>query len=120
MDRISDSEWVVMEVLWQYPNSLSSEIVRYLSDTDWQDKTIKTLLTRLVKKGVISYKQEGKSYRYYPVVERETCIDRERNNFINKLFKGSKMAFLASFIKQEKLSAEEIKALKTLLDKKDK
>lgn len=117
-ERIAISEWKVMEVLWQEPNILAAQVVHALTYTGWSDKTIKTLLSRLVKKGLIDYAKEGKSYRYYPLVNREDCIQQESKEFINKIFGGSGKEFMASFLKSENLSKDDIEELKNILNKK--
>ncbi len=118
-EKIAGSEWPVMEVLWEAPNLLASDVIEALGDVDWSDKTVKTLLNRLVKKGLIDYTKEGKSYRYFPLVERAACVKEESKAFVEKVFGGSGAAFLTNMIKNERLSHEEIDELRKLLDEKD-
>ncbi len=118
-EKIAGSEWPVMEVLWDESNLLAAEVIESLSDVEWSDKTVKTLLNRLVKKGLIDYTKEGKSYRYFPLVKRESCIREESKAFVEKVFGGSGAAFLTNMIKNERLSHEEINELRKLLDEKD-
>ncbi|HFI2475932.1 TPA: BlaI/MecI/CopY family transcriptional regulator, partial [Streptococcus suis] len=59
--EISLSEWQVMRVLWAENQLTSRQIVeRLIDDMDWNDKTIKTLLNRLVKKGYVTVIVEGR------------------------------------------------------------
>lgn len=117
--KISATEWKVMEVLWEGNKLLAADVTAALKDTNWSDRTIRTLISRLVKKGVVNYHVEGKSYRYYAVLTKDECIKKENREFINKIFNGSTMEFVASFIKNENLTKGEIKELRELLDKKD-
>lgn len=117
-EKIATSEWKVMEVLWRVPNSLAHVIIEELQGSGWSDKTIKTLLARLVKKGLVQYTKEGKAYRYYPVVTREECIEQESHEFVERVFGGSGKAFMTSFLKTEKLSRKEIEEIRSLLDEK--
>lgn len=118
-ERVSPSEWRIMEVLWQQPGSLAVDIVWALNDSSWQDKTIKTLINRLVKKGFLKYKKEGKAYRYYAAVEREAIRAMESKDFIDRIFAGSVKAFMANMIKTNDLSDEEREELKKLLERKE-
>lgn len=118
-ERVATSEWKVMEVLWQESDLLASTIVDRLSDTKWSGKTIKTLIARLVKKGLIDYVKEGKSYRYSPLINKSECVKQERKDFVEKIFGGSNKAFLANFIKDEKLSSDDIEELRKILDNKE-
>nr|WP_205842238.1 BlaI/MecI/CopY family transcriptional regulator [Natranaerobius trueperi] len=54
INKISDSEWEVIEILWDnYPIHSSAIIERLQPQTDWKPKTVHTLISRLVKKGVV-------------------------------------------------------------------
>lgn len=108
-----------MEVLWEGKKLLAADVAAALVSTGWSDRTIRTLLSRLIKKGVVDYHVEGKSYRYYPVLSKVECIKKESRDFINKIFNGSTKEFVVSFISNENLTKDEIKELRELLDKKD-
>ena len=72
MPTISEAESRVMEVLWQRAPQASDEVVAALrTSTDWHEKTIRTLLNRLLGKGAISAEREGRRYLYSPVLTRE-------------------------------------------------
>ncbi len=118
---ISDAEWVVMELLWEkYPRT-ANEIIGLLDGKKkWNPKTIKTLLGRLVNKNIISFTQEGRFYKYEPVVERNEVIRSERISFLKKIYRGSVNPMLAAFIKDSKLSKDDIADLRKLLDRKEK
>lgn len=118
-EKISPSEWKVMEVLWNEPDIFANDIVHALSSTGWSDKTVKTLLSRLTKKGIISYTKEGKSYRYAPVIGRDACVRQESQDFIERIFHGSVKDFVTNMISDDKLSPEEIQELKDILNGRD-
>ena len=51
MQKLSDSEWLVMSVLWAGENCLLGEITDSLyQDTKWSRNTVHTYLTRMEKK----------------------------------------------------------------------
>ena len=108
-----------MEVLWEGKELLAADVAEALVNTNWSDRTVRTLISRLVKKGVVDYHVEGKSYRYYAKFSKEECVKKENREFINKIFHGSAKEYVASFIKNENLTKDEIKELRELLDKKD-
>ena len=56
----------------------ASEVVEELGPkNDWQPRTIRTLLARLVNKGALRSKFEGKRYLYEPKVTMEECVRHE-------------------------------------------
>ncbi|NNC99440.1 MAG: BlaI/MecI/CopY family transcriptional regulator [Gammaproteobacteria bacterium] len=115
-NRISESEKMVMEVLWQESPLSSSEVVARLSDQDWNEKTVKTFLNRLMKKQVVSYQKDGRRYLYSPTVAREDFLAAESEGFLNKVFKGDMKELLTTFVQSERLSRHELAYLKELLD----
>jgi BlaI family penicillinase repressor len=119
MNNISDSEWKVMKVVWRKSPISGSEIVEELeTDTCWNPKTIHTLIRRLVVKGAITAKKEGTFYSYYAAVSENECVKEETKTFLEKCFNGSFNMLISNFIKDEKLSEEEIEELQVILDSK--
>lgn len=117
--RISDAEWAVMDVLWNQSPLASSEVVEALeSATDWQPRTIKTLLGRLVKKGFVAYDDDGPRYLYRPRVARREVMRRESRSFAQRLFGGDEASMLLHFARTVDLSADEAEELRRLLDEK--
>lgn len=68
-NKISQSEFIVMQVLWAQNQATSQEVIAILSDsTDWQPKTIQVMLSRLVSKGVIGVRKRGRYNVYFPTI----------------------------------------------------
>lgn len=63
MNEISGDELEVVKVLWQQSPMTEKEVVELLADADWHEKTVKTLLNRLVAKQAISFAKDGRAYR---------------------------------------------------------
>jgi BlaI family transcriptional regulator, penicillinase repressor len=119
MNNISDAEWKVMKVLWDQSPITSGEIIEKLeTQTNWNPKTIHTLLRRLVAKGAVAAKKEKTYYFYSAVISEEQCIKQEAETFLEKCFNGSLNMLLANFIKGENLSEKDLDELQALLDSK--
>ena len=116
--QIPESEWKVMKILWASTDPLPAhQIVQELSRTEqWQPKTIKTLLNRLLKKRAISFNKDRNRYLYYPVVSEAACIKAESESFLKRYFDGALQPMLVHFVRRKKLKPSEIRELKKLLD----
>lgn len=115
--RISDSEYEVMKVIWEHKLIKSQNIVEIVSpDKDWSEKTIKTLINRLLKKKAISYKKSGRAYLYYPLIEEKDYKNEEGKSLLNKFYNGSLDMMLVNFIRDIRLSEDELDQIKKLLD----
>ncbi|MBL7152545.1 MAG: BlaI/MecI/CopY family transcriptional regulator [Phycisphaerae bacterium] len=119
MPRISESEWLVMRVLWSKGAVTANEVVEQLAgETQWKPKTVKTLINRLVKKGAIRFDREGRQYRYHPATGEAECVRKERLSFVQRVYGGTTKPMLAAFLEDAQLSPEDIAELKTILEEK--
>jgi len=87
--NITDAEWNIMRIIWSNNKTTSTQIINKLSGkTNWSPTTVKTLLTRLVQKGVISFNKNGRAREYYSLVTELDCVKKEMNNVIMRLYGG--------------------------------
>ncbi len=106
-----------MKVIWKKSPISGSEIVDELEVvTSWNPKTIHTLIRRLVAKGVITAKKENTFYSYYAAVSEDECVKEETETFLEKCFNGSLNMMVSNFIKDDKLSEQDIEELQELLN----
>jgi len=118
---ISEAESRVMELLWQQSPQTSEEIVAALLEpTGWHEKTIKTLLNRLLGKAAISAEKDGRRYLYSPLLRREDWQQRESRSLLDRVFGGKVAPLLAHFSQHEKLTAKDVAELRKLIDSIDK
>ena len=119
--RISDAEWAVMEEIWRHSPVTALEVVQVLGPArQWQDQTIRTMLRRLIDKGALKYRAEGKVYYYEPAVSREQCVRVESRSFLERVFGGTAKPLLVQMVQDADLSNEDIDELKSLLAKKER
>ena len=118
---ISDAEWEVMNVIWDKLPMTSNEVVERLSKTkDWNHRTIKTMLNRLMKKGALTFEHHGRSYLYSARVSRAACVRNESKSFVERVFDGAPVPMLVDFVRNTDLSPEDINELKQILKEKEK
>ena len=117
LPRISDAEWEVMQIVWDSSPIGAAEIVEKLSpETDWNHRTIRTMLNRLVSKGALSYREVGNRYLYRPKVKREQYVKAQSRSFLEKMFSGDAASMLVHFVESEALSTDDLARLREVLD----
>lgn len=115
---ISKTEFEVFDALWeQYPASANDIIQRLNQIKPWHEKTVKTLLSRLVKKQVVDFDKQQRSYLYFPLVKRSTITQKEINSLVSRLFGGKVAPLVAGFANSDSLSKEDVEELKSLIKK---
>jgi len=118
---ISDAEWEVMLILWDQSPLTAGEVVQRLEGRrDWNPRTIKTLLNRLLKKQAIGFNTQQNRYLYFPKVTKETCIRVESRSFAARVFGGATGPMLVQFVRQANLSPQEIEQLTKVLKEKSR
>ncbi|HBQ64851.1 MAG TPA: hypothetical protein DD727_08030, partial [Clostridiales bacterium] len=93
---ISTAEWKVMNILWDRGIATFPQIRQALSESAWSDKTIATLLFRLVKKGAVRKQGTRKEYTYLPAVTIEEARNKEFEKFLEKVHAGSLASLIIS------------------------
>ncbi|WP_267247242.1 CopY/TcrY family copper transport repressor [Streptococcus sp. Marseille-Q5986] len=80
--QISDAEWQVMKIIWMQGEQTSTDLIRVLVERfDWSKSTVQTLLARLVEKGGLTRKKEGKSFVYSALL----TIDQSRDLLVQDI-----------------------------------
>jgi predicted transcriptional regulator len=118
-DRIGEAEQAVMETLWSSPEALTATEVAQRAGPEraWSESTVKTMLSRLVAKGVVTYVARGRAFFYRPAVRREAWTTGESRHFLNRLFAGRVAPLVAQLANADELSPEDISELEALLAK---
>ena len=121
LPRIADSEWRVMQVLWEHGPQTANGVVSTLSgEVKWKPRTIKTLISRLVKKGAVKITEEGYRYRYSAAVDESACVRSETRSFVRRVYQDAMKPALAAFIEDADLSDKEIDDIQKILKQKRK
>ncbi|MFJ7408228.1 MULTISPECIES: penicillinase repressor BlaI [unclassified Lysinibacillus] len=119
--NISESEWEVMNVLWQKAPQTANDVILSLQEqTDWKPKTVRTLLDRLVHKNVIGVNKDYRVYTFFPLYSQDECQRAEAQSFIKRIYGGTLKSMLVQFIQEDSLSEEDISELRSILKEKPK
>jgi BlaI family penicillinase repressor len=114
--QISDAEWQVMKALWGHPPVTASDLCQRLSSTrQWHLKTVRTMLTRLVRKRAVGSRVKDGVYHYFAKVSREECSRHATHSFLDRVFDGALAPMVAHLVSRRALTDEEKRQLKKLL-----
>ena len=118
LPQISEAEFEVMKIVWKFAPINTNEITeRLLKTTTWSAKTIQTLIKRLVTKGALTYKKEGRVFVYTPLVEENDYINQQSTSFLNRFYDGDISAMLSACLENNQLSETELHHLRSILSK---
>ena len=113
----TDRELDLMDVLWDRGATTVTEMQSALSGEPAYT-TISTLLRILVEKGHVAVQEDGRSHRYYPLVDRDTAGQNALQRLTRKIFKGSPEIALTHMVSTTDLTPEQAKRIRRLLDQR--
>jgi BlaI family penicillinase repressor len=119
--RLTDTEWVVMNALWERsPASVRDVLERVEGETGWAYTTVKTLLERLAEKGAVRVRKRANAGLFEPVLTRPQARRSALRSLLDRAFDGTFGGLLQHLIAEERLSERDRKKLADLLDELDR
>jgi len=115
-ERISEAEHIVMEVLWDEAPLTAADVTERIDPAKgWSDRTVKTMLSRLLGKGILAHEEDGRRYLYRPIVARADYVAVESRKLVDRLFGGRIMPLVAHLAERDALSDADIAEIEALL-----
>lgn len=123
----SESEWKIMEILWESGEPLTSaEVIQRMKEgSRMTSKMVRVLMNRLSQKGLLGYEvdpHDSRVYHYTPLRSREDCLKEKSQRFTDSYFSGNKPLAatnaMAALLQSFDLSDEQLEELEKILRKK--
>lgn len=118
MQKLTNKEEEIMQILWKLEKAFVKEVLAEIKDDKPHYNTLSTIIRNLEEKGYVSYKAFGNTHQYYPVVTKEEYRKSFMSNAINTYFNNSYKSMISFFAKEEKISAEELREILDMIEKK--
>jgi BlaI family penicillinase repressor len=118
---LTKAEWQIMNALWKnYPASVRDIIENLEGDADWAYTTVKTMLDRLAKKGVLKVSKKRNVSMYEPIVSQKKTRQAAIKSFVNQAFDGAIGTLMHHIVAEEELSKKEREELVRILKEEEK
>lgn len=105
-----------MEVLWADSPLGATEVAKRVeSSRGWNIRTVKTLLSRLLQKGVLEHQEDGRRYLYQPAIPREDYVAQESGKLIDRMFGGRVTPLVAHLAERDRLTPRDIEEIEQIL-----
>lgn len=114
-ESLTEVEQRIMEVLWSSGSGTVGEVLGAL-DTPKPPafNTVQTMLRILEQKGYVRHTEEGRAFRYFPVLDRASASRSAVQNVVRRFF-GSPGALALNLLQSEALSHEELARIRKLI-----
>ena len=118
--RISAAESQVMEALWAAgPLGVEDLMARVASANGWGEATVRTLISRLIKKRAVASERRGGRVVYAPQMDRDAYVTAESQGLLDRVFGGQLAPMVAHFTRTKALSPQDLAKLRRLLAELD-
>lgn len=119
MEELTRTEERVMQVFWNLKKAFVKDIILALPDNPKPPyNTISSVVRLLEKKGYLGYKAYGKTYEYFPLISKSRYRKSTFKKMLSGYFDNSVENLLSFMVKEQSLSAEEIRKIKEIIDGK--
>ena len=120
MKELTKAEEQIIQILWKIEKGFVKDIIEYLPEPKPAYNTVSTIIRILEKKGFVSHKAYGKTYEYYPLINKKDYTKVYFKNFIHNYFSNSFQQMVSFFAKEEDLSLTEMEEMKKIIEQEIK
>lgn len=119
-ENLTEVEQRVMEVLWTAGSGTVSEVLAALrTPKPLAFNTVQTMLRILEQKRYVRHAEEGRAFRYFPLVDKAEASRSAVHSVVRRFF-GSPGALALNLLQNEDVSAEEIARIRRLIAEAEK
>jgi len=114
--ELTRAEEQIMHILWEKGTGLVHDILKEFPDPKPAYNTVSTIIRILEQKGFIGHKAYGRTYEYFPLIEKKDYTKTFFRSFIANYFGNSYKSLASFFTEEEKLSIEELEDIRQLME----
>jgi BlaI family transcriptional regulator, penicillinase repressor len=118
MQKLTNKEEEIMHILWKLEKAFVKEVMAEIKEDQPHYNTLSTIVRNLEEKGFVSHNAFGNTHQYYPIVSMEDYRKRFMNTAIDNYFNSSYKNLVSFFAEEEKISAEELREILDIIEKK--
>lgn len=107
----------VMSILWDLGSATVAEVRERMPDP-LAYTTVLSLMQTLEEKGYARHEEEGRAYRYFPLIDWREAGRGELRRILRKVFKGSPELLLVQLVTDRGLEEDELRRIRDLLDER--
>lgn len=119
MQKLTNKEEEIMHILWKLKKAFVKEVQAEITEDQPHYNTLSTIIRNLEEKGYVGHNAFGNTHQYYPIVSIEDYRKGFMSNAIDNYFNSSYKSMVSFFAKEEKISADELREILSMIEKKE-
>lgn len=117
MQELTKAQEEILQVLWELNEGVVTDVIDKLPEPKPAYNTVSTVIRVLEKKGYVIHKAYGKTHVYFPKVSKQEYRQHFFSSSLKGFFNNSVNQLVSFFVKQKKLSINELEELRKMIDK---
>lgn len=117
MERLTYQEETIMLHIWQLKECVVKDIINKMSDPKPPYTTVASVVRNLEQKGYLNSKKYGNVWVYTPKVEEDEYKKTFMSSVVKSYFENSYKELVSFFVKEEKISTEELQEIMRMIEK---
>ena len=117
MDKLTHQEETVMLHIWQLKECVVKDIVNEMNDPKPPYTTVASVVRNLEQKGYLNSKKYGNVWVYSPRIKEDDYKKVFMSGVVKSYFENSYKELVSFFVKEEKISPEELKEIMQMIEK---
>ena len=110
----------IMDIVWSLGEATVRQVVNQLEDGHQIAYTsVMTMMKNLAGKGVLSHREEDRTYFYKPLVSKKEVQKKMLKDLLDSAFQGSYEQLVNALVEPKGLTKEELKHIADDIEKTD-
>ena len=111
MKKLTNKEKEIMDLYWKHGPMFVPELQEHYAEPRPHFNRLSTIVRILEREGFLDHKQFGNTYQYYPLISEAEYGRKSIAGIIKNYFDDSYLSAVSSFVKEEKISVDELREL---------
>jgi len=111
IQKLTKAEEDIMKMIWEHGPTTVSALIDKMEGEKPPHSTVSSTIRILEKKGFLDHKTYGRTYEYFPTVEKEIYSKYSIKSLLSNYFEGSVNEMVSFLIKEEEVDVDELKEL---------
>jgi len=111
MQKLTKAEEEIMQIIWEKGKCIVSDIITHLAPATPPHSTISSIVRILEKKGFVDHKAYGRTYEYFPIIDKKDYSKFSLSKLVSNYFNGSMNSLVSFLVEENDLSLNELNEL---------
>jgi len=119
MQRLTKAEEEIMQMFWDNGPSTVSQLIEKMDEPKPPHSTVSSIVRILEKKEFLDHKSYGRTFEYFPIIEKKLYSKFSLRKLVSNYFEGSMKELVSFLVEEENLSLQELAKLQQDLEEQE-